>query len=48
MCYIYSVLLSIRKNEIVPFAATGMGLEMITLSQTEKDYYLMMSLTRII
>ena len=38
---------SIRKNVIMPFAATWMGLEMIILSevsQKEKDKYHMISL----
>ena len=38
---------AIKKNEILPFAATWMGLECITLSeisQTEKDKYCMISL----
>ena len=37
----------IKKNEIMPFSATWMGLEIITLnevSQTEKDKYHMISL----
>jgi len=37
-----------KKNKIMPFAATGMELEVITLnevSQTEKDEYHMKSLT---
>ena len=39
--------LSIKKNEIMPFAATWMDLEMIIpneVSQTEKDSYHLMSL----
>ena len=47
--HIYNgVLLSHKKNEIMPFAATRMGLEIIILSevsQKEKDKYYMMSLT---
>ena len=35
---------AIKKNEIMPFAATWMDLETIILSQTEKDKYHMISL----
>ena len=41
------ILLSHKKNEIMPLAATGMDLEIIILSevsQTEKDKYHMISL----
>ena len=48
MWYIHNgILLSQKKNEIMPFAAIWMDLEIITLSevsQTEKDKYHMMSL----
>ena len=36
--YIYNgILLSHKSNEIMPFGATGMDLEIITLSQTETN-----------
>ena len=46
--HIYNgILLSHKNNAIIPFAATGMDLEIIILSevsQTEKDKYHMISL----
>ena len=46
--YLYNeILRSIRKNEIMPFAATWMDLKIIILSEvnlTEKDKYHMISL----
>ena len=46
--YIYNrILLSNKKNEIMPFAATRMDLEIVILSeasQTEKEKYHMISL----
>ena len=49
MCYIYTMeyYSAIKKNEIMPFVATWMDLEIITLSeisQTEKDKCRMISL----
>ena len=49
--YIYTMeyYSAIRKNEIMPFAETQMGLEIVILSevsQTEKDKYHMISLIR--
>ena len=49
MWYIYTMeyYSAIKKNKIMPFAATWMELEIITLSevsQTEKDKYHMISL----
>ena len=50
MWYVYTMesYSAIKKNEIMPFAATWMDLEIIILSevsQTEKDKYQMISLT---
>ena len=49
MCYIYTMgyYSAIKKNEIMPFAATWMDLEIIILSEishTEKDKYLLKNL----
>ena len=50
MWYIYTIeyYAAIKRNEILPFATTWMELEVIMLSeisQSEKDNYLMISLT---
>ena len=37
-------ILAIKKNKIMPFEATRMDLEIIILSQTEKDKYYVISL----
>ena len=45
--YVYNGMLAIKKNEILPFAATWMELEIIILSevsQAEKDKYHTISL----
>ena len=48
ICLPMEYYLGIKRNEIMPFAATWMDLEMIILSevsQTEKDKYHLISLT---
>ena len=37
------ILLTIKKNKIIPFAATWMDLEIVILSETEKNKYHMVS-----
>ena len=48
MVHIYNgILFSHKENELIPFAATGMGLEVLILrevSQREKEKYHMISL----
>ena len=39
----YNGILAIKKNEIMPFAATRMDLEIIILSKSDKDKYHMIS-----
>ena len=46
MVHVYNKILTIKKNEIMPFAVTWMDLEMIILSEVnknEKDIYHMIS-----
>ena len=45
--YLYSGILAIKKHKIMPFEATWMQLEIITLSEVSqrKDKYHMISLT---
>ena len=46
--HIYNgMLLSHKKNERMPFVATQMDLEVIILSETQKDKYHMISLTQL-
>ena len=42
--YIIYMNISHKKNEIMPFSATQMDLEMITLSKSEKDTFHIVSL----
>ena len=45
--YVYNDILAIKRNEILPFAATWMdvkGIMLSEVSQTEKDKYHMISL----
>ena len=53
MCYIYTMeyYSAIKKNKIMPFAATWMDLEIVILSevsQTEKDKYMILLICRIL
>jgi len=45
--YIMEYYSAIKKNKIMPFAATWMDLEMITLRQTQNDKYIISLICRI-
>ena len=45
--YIMEYYSAIKKNKIMPFAATWMDLEMITLRQTQNDTYIISLICRI-
>ena len=45
--HIHSGILAIKNNEIMPFAATWMDLEIIILSQSERDKYMILHICEI-
>ena len=45
--YIMEYYSAIKKNKMMPFAATWMDLEMITLRQTQNDKYIISLICRI-